>query len=173
MKIASPFAERPVDEQAPIEEPAVEPPAEQPAKPVRPVVRRRTLRDHINAGYPGVMAAQLPSVALVRAHHKAQEHVWAAAGIAYGWFAVAWVAVFTAVAWLGTGRPISGLRSLWRSGPSSAVFAQLPPLNELHPIAAAWVGLWSLVAWVGIKWSRLLGAVVLSALILTPILLSS
>ncbi|WP_433426425.1 hypothetical protein ACQP1V_42880 (plasmid) [Microtetraspora malaysiensis] len=169
MKIASPFTEQPVVEEVPPEEPAVEVPAEQ----VRPVVRRRTLRDHINAGFPGVMAAQLPSIATVRAHHREKMHVWEAVGASYGWFAVAWVSLWSAVAWLGAGRPVSGLRTLWRSGPTRVVSSQLPPLDELHPVAAVWVALWSLVAWCGIKWSRMLGILVFAALILTPILLSS
>lgn len=170
VKLASPFAARTVEQ--PVEEPPAPPVEETPAEQqVRPAVRRRTLCDHLNAGFPGLMAAQLPSVALVRAHHKAAEHVWEVAGKAYGWFAVAWVAVWSAVAWLGTGRLVAGLRTLWKSGPSHALSSQLPPLDELHPVAAVWVAVWSLVAWCGIKWSRLLGAVVLAALILTPILL--
>lgn len=170
MKLASPFAAKSVEQ--PTEETTV-PTAEETPKtePERPAAQRRTLRDHLNAGFPGLLTAQLPSVALVRAHHKATEHVWQVAGKTYGWFAVAWVALWSAVAWLGTGRPVSGLRTLWRSGPAHALSSQLPPVGELHPAAAVWVGLWSLVAWCGIKWSRLLGAVVLAALILTPFLL--
>jgi hypothetical protein len=172
VKLASPFADKPAPEQ-----PAEELPAEQPA-PEQPAPARRTLLERFEAGFPGVLSAQLPPVNLVRAYYKAEPYVlWEAEVLrksltVYGWCAAAWTAGWSLAAWVGTGRWVPGLRGMWDDGPTSVFASQLPPLRDLHPMAALWVALWSLVAWCGIKPGRLFGALVFAALIFTPILLS-
>lgn len=173
MRIASPFADAPpAPEPVPVVE--VEPPgARLTASPMRP---RRELLTLAEGWLPGVGAARLPSIATVRAYHRAGEYVpWDAGLIAWparvhGWAAVGWVTVCTCAGWAGAGRYPARLRTLWTVGIPGLVRAQLPPLRDLSGVARAWVALWSTAGWLGLKFWRLPVAAAYVLLAVAPFL---
>lgn len=166
MKLTSPFADQATasaDAPASRQEPTAEQPVEQPA--FTPTIASRRPRpgllELLEARMPGVGSARLPSIATVRAYHKAREYVpWEAALLdwparVHGWFAVCWVTVFTLTAWAGAGDYPRRFRTLWKVGIPGLFRAQLPPLTALSTVARVWVGCWSAVAWLGLKFWRL------------------
>lgn len=161
MKLASPFADRPTS--APAESPPATPDkrAQPDPEPTAGRTPQVSLLDLLETRMPGLGSARLPSVADVRAYHKAGNYVHWEAGIVewparvYGWFAVVWAFVFTCAAWLGAGSYRHRIKTLWTAGLPGLCRSQLPPLAALPWPARLWVGWWSAVAWCGLKFSRL------------------
>lgn len=185
-RASSPFADTaPADTQLAAAElkvprPEAPPIAEQaPAEAAAPVTstRRPTPLEALEARFPGISTARLPSIATVRAYHKAGEYVpWEAALISWpasvhGWFAVCWATACTCIAWAGAGRYVQRGRTLWQVGIPGLVRAQLPPLRDLAAVPRAWVGFWSAVCWLGLKFWRLPMALVYVAAAVLPFVL--
>lgn len=187
-RVRSPFADAPpVSAQPADREPDPKPDAEatglprrqwaptQPAAPSPAVQRpRRDLLEVLEGWMPGAGAARLPSVATVRAYHKAGQYVpWEAWIVAWparihGWFAVAWLIACTGAAWVGAGGYRARFRTLWQVGIPGLLRAQLPPLNTLHGVPLVWVACWSAVAWLGLKFWRLPMALIYLAAAAAP-----
>jgi hypothetical protein len=160
--LTSPFADT-----SPAEAPAVveEAPTAQEQQPAEaektaPRAARLGLLEILEAQLPGVGSARLPSIATVRAYHRAHQYVRSEAvwriwlAVIFGWFAVAWSVVFTLIAWAGAGDYRRRLRTLWQVGLPGLVRAQLPPLKDLSGARLVWVAAWSAVAWAGLKFWR-------------------
>jgi hypothetical protein len=149
--LTSPFSEEKTDAPA-----AVAP--EQAASPS--TAPRRGLFERAEDRMPGLGSARLPSVAVVRAYHKAGNHIPFEAGLiewparVHGWLAVVWCLTFTCVAWAGAGAYRQRLRALWKVGIPGLLRAQLPPLGSLRLVPRLWVGFWSAIAWCGLKFWR-------------------
>lgn len=109
------------------------------------------------ARMPGLRTARLPSVATVRAYHRAREYVPWEAGLldgfarVHGWFAVAWCFTCTSIAFLGAGDSRRRWRRFREEGLPGLVRAQLPPLKPLSGFPRLWVAFWSAVCWPGLK----------------------
>lgn len=160
--LTSPFADT-----APAETPetAEHPPAAEEQPPVAAVKAaprppRPTLLELLEARLPGVSSAQLPSIAVIRAYHKAHQYVRSEAvwriwlAVAFGWFAVTWATTCTLTAWAGAGDYRRRLKTLWKVGLPGLMRAQLPPLADLSGARLLWVATWSAAAWAGLKFWR-------------------
>lgn len=168
--LTSPFAEkttetaelpgaRPVPMPSPEAPPASQPTPEKPKTPALPRARRSVL-EVLEARMPGVSSARLPTVADVRAYHRAHQYVRSEAewriwlAVIYGWGAVAWCAACTLIAWAGAGDYRRRLGQLWQGGVPGLFRAQLPPLGSLTGFPLFWVAAWSAIAWTGLKFWR-------------------
>ncbi|GAB2918942.1 hypothetical protein ACFMQL_20710 [Nonomuraea fastidiosa] len=143
------LADRPREEP---ERPAPEPePAPTPARPSWIELLEERAR------MPGLRTARLPSVATVRAYHRAREYVPWEAGLldvfarVHGWFAVTWCFTCTAIAFLGAGDYRRRWRKFREEGLPGLARAQLPRLKSLSGFPRVWVAFWSAVCWPGLK----------------------